>query len=300
MYLNNKGGTKVDTLIKLVLIFFISLFSFAVGTFLGKKFSDKQHRIAQIEREYGKSNSERGVASISPHSTEVQASNALSEADINSISEEFSQAETDEMKKVIAEAEAEIAEHHADPHAAPSADAHAAAPHASAKAAPVANAHAATHKPTANTHDAHADHAEKPQAHIAKAANVPANRKLANSHDPVANVAHAVAQGHDPLPPEKKVVSRIPNTLPPKMAHTNAQFTVQVASYQNEAEASAHAEKLVQKGKKAFHYKAVVNNQTWYRVGIGAYVSQTDAAASLRDMKDNQEINSGFVSKIVQ
>ncbi len=44
---HKSSGT--DTVVKVVLVFFISLLSFSIGTFVGKKFSDKQHRMASME-----------------------------------------------------------------------------------------------------------------------------------------------------------------------------------------------------------------------------------------------------------
>jgi cell division septation protein DedD len=44
---SKSSGT--DTVVKVVLIFFISLLSFSIGTFVGKKFSDNQHKMAVLE-----------------------------------------------------------------------------------------------------------------------------------------------------------------------------------------------------------------------------------------------------------
>jgi cell division septation protein DedD len=44
---SKSSGT--DTVVKVVLIFFISLLSFSIGTFVGKKFSDNQHKMAILE-----------------------------------------------------------------------------------------------------------------------------------------------------------------------------------------------------------------------------------------------------------
>lgn len=44
---HKSSGT--DTVVKVVLVFFISLLSFSIGTFVGKKFSDKQHKMASLE-----------------------------------------------------------------------------------------------------------------------------------------------------------------------------------------------------------------------------------------------------------
>jgi len=42
-------GAKTDVVVKLVLVFFISLLSFSIGTFVGKKYSDNQHKLAALE-----------------------------------------------------------------------------------------------------------------------------------------------------------------------------------------------------------------------------------------------------------
>jgi cell division protein FtsN len=42
-------GAKTDVMVKLVLVFFISLLSFSIGTFVGKKYSDNQHKLAALE-----------------------------------------------------------------------------------------------------------------------------------------------------------------------------------------------------------------------------------------------------------
>ena len=40
---------KTDKMLKLALVFFISLLSFSIGTFVGKKYSDNQHKLAELE-----------------------------------------------------------------------------------------------------------------------------------------------------------------------------------------------------------------------------------------------------------
>ena len=40
---------NTNRIIELTLVFFISLFSFSIGTFVGKKYSDNQHRLSQLE-----------------------------------------------------------------------------------------------------------------------------------------------------------------------------------------------------------------------------------------------------------
>jgi septal ring-binding cell division protein DamX len=88
--LNEHGGSRTDTLIKLVLVFFLSLLSFSVGTFVGKQFSDSQHKIAELENNPAASaEGERSTASIPPDATKPEVSKAISEEEISKLSDEF-------------------------------------------------------------------------------------------------------------------------------------------------------------------------------------------------------------------
>lgn len=79
--MSERGGSKADTLVKLVLVFFISLLSFSVGTFVGKQVSDSDHRRMALEGEYG-----RKVASEDSHE---ESSDKITEKEIESLTEEF-------------------------------------------------------------------------------------------------------------------------------------------------------------------------------------------------------------------
>ena len=105
---NHVGGTRMDTVVKLVLIFFISLLSFAVGTFVGKGVSDSEYREAALERGDYKNFRETASADSDSHdhhgtATKKAANDALSEEDIASLTEEFVNAEKKEMKKEVAD-----------------------------------------------------------------------------------------------------------------------------------------------------------------------------------------------------
>ncbi len=89
--LNENGGSRTDTLIKLVLVFFLSLLSFSVGTFVGKQFSDSQHKIAELEGD-----SDRSVASIPADATKAAPNPAISEDEISKVSDEFVKKERQE------------------------------------------------------------------------------------------------------------------------------------------------------------------------------------------------------------
>ncbi len=64
-------NSKMDALVKVVLVFFISLLSFSVGTFVGKQVSDSDHRRASLESDHGT----RNVASADK-SADVQDAHA--------------------------------------------------------------------------------------------------------------------------------------------------------------------------------------------------------------------------------
>ncbi|MCH2534569.1 MAG: SPOR domain-containing protein [Bdellovibrionales bacterium] len=91
--LNQNGGAKTDTVVKLSLVFFISLLSFSVGTFVGKQVSDSDKRRMALENEYSKEKPARTVAATNSESSEKKA---LSEDEIEQLSQEFvEQAEQD-------------------------------------------------------------------------------------------------------------------------------------------------------------------------------------------------------------
>src|SRR5688572_25181003 len=79
---SQKGSSKADTLVKVVLVFFISLLSFSVGTFVGKQVSDSDHRRLALE---GEVKGERHVASADEHAD----ADKITEKEVESLTEEF-------------------------------------------------------------------------------------------------------------------------------------------------------------------------------------------------------------------
>lgn len=269
--LNQRGSSKTDTLIKLVLTFFISLFSFAVGTFLGKKFSDKQHKIAQIESGFGMKG-ERNTASISPDVLEVKPEEALTDADIASITEEFSNSENDDLKELLKEAEAESLEHSPK----------------KLKALKESLQKEANKDHTADTNRKTASVKEKKVKLVDDQATKPEN------------IAMRVAMDKNPIPEIKKKKNIIPKNLPPISEKTQAKFTVQIASYKTEDEAKSHAKELQEKGFSSFYIEAKVKETIWYRVSIGSFSNQNKAYSYMRELKKQGHIKSAFVAKLIR
>lgn len=123
--LNQNGSSKADTLVKLVLIFFISLLSFSVGTFVGKQFSDSQYKMAALESgegdhagENGDVDAARDTASVDPKSMDVEPKDALTEEDVASLQDELVNTkgtEKDVKSSVTAEKNADSHEAEAKP-----------------------------------------------------------------------------------------------------------------------------------------------------------------------------------------
>lgn len=92
-------GAKTDVIVKLVLVFFISLLSFSIGTFVGKKYSDNQHKLAALEPGKSEYNS-REVASDNEHGGPAKEhgiakmGEGMSDEDIAKLAEEFVADET--------------------------------------------------------------------------------------------------------------------------------------------------------------------------------------------------------------
>ncbi|MBC7371641.1 MAG: SPOR domain-containing protein [Bdellovibrionaceae bacterium] len=110
----SRMGAKTDVIVKLVLVFFISLLSFSIGTFVGKKYSDNQHNLAALEPGHGAAeHGAREVASehseanhgeaAKEHGTEHGAAvakpgEAMSDEEIAKLAEEFVADDASEVK----------------------------------------------------------------------------------------------------------------------------------------------------------------------------------------------------------
>jgi cell division septation protein DedD len=294
--MNQIGGSKMDMLVKLVLIIFISLLSFSVGTFVGKQFSDSQHKLAALE---GEDSHDRETASVSPEATEVKPEDALSDEDIAQLTEEFVKSE----KKADA---GHDAGHDAGQGAKVAAnDSHGAAAH---------DAHAAdAHKANGSDHGHETGKVEKvvgtvtKDSHAAKAADSHGHEaKHAEAHGghdaKVSDAAARVAKGEAPTAAVKpKEASRVPTSLPEQVsAQTAPKFFVQVASYAKEDEASKRAESLKGQGFSAYTVKVDAAGKTMYRVGIGAFATQDEATDGLKKVKAAPGLGDAFIQKIVK
>ncbi len=255
-------AAKSDAIVKLVLVFVISLLSFAVGTFVGKKYSDQQHKIAAYEPTK-EDTSGRHMAS----EKETNKAGAMSDEDIAKLAEEFVSDDTEgkaEPKEAKAEGKSAEAAH------LPTAALHAPAP-------TVAHAPTAAPAPVvAHTEEAH-----------------PQPLKVAQT---IVEGKHPVEQKPAAAPTKDH---RLPAALPQNVAQFPAgKFTVQVASFSSEEDAKKRAEDLKSKGYSAFYLPAKINSQTWFRVSVGQFPTENEAKSYRTEFMKKSKIESAIIQKM--
>lgn len=290
-------ASKTDVMVKLVLVFFISLLSFSIGTFVGKKYSDNQHQLAALEPSKTSSEAAHGEREVASVGAEGEKSNTMSDDEIAKLAEEFVADDTATTTASSAHGEehgAATAEHGTEhdgeaikansPHGAPSV-VQAPAPAAGHGAATVADAKADAHKPT------HGNPAETP---------------VKKSVEP-SSVAKNLAAGKEPVTTTEKsrgttaADERRPSSLPKDVAaYSVGKFTVQVAAYTDEAEAQKMASDLKTKGYSAFYIPATVKGKIYYRVSVGQFATPKEAQSYRGELMSKAKLNSAIVQKITE
>lgn len=287
-------GSKTDVVVKLVLVFFVCLLSFSVGTFVGKKFSDNQHRLAQFEP----ASAEREIASVAtPGETPTKTGETLSDEEIAKLAEEFvNEDEVVNSQAAVDKTDAKSA--HSSDHK---------------------SAHSADHKPEAKVErsvaeakpDVKHDPSHDPK-HVAPKP-LPVAEKIAHGKDPHA-VTPPAAPKKGPANAEATVTLKadtekkpVPTSLPQDVAASAiGKYTVQVASYPSEAEATKMTENLKGQGFGAFYIKADIVDKktsatkTWYRVSVGLFQTQKEADAYKADLISRSKVTSALVQKVTK
>lgn len=256
-------SSKSNTIVNLVLVFFISLLSFSIGTFVGKKYSDNQHQLSALEPAKAPG---RDVASVKEDGHGEKVGSTMSDEEIAKLAEEFV---TDEQAP-------EKDAGHGDAHGA------------------VAEAGHGEAAPTA--HGGHAAAPAKTETAKHETASV---KPLAVAQEMAAGKAPTTHAAETKTAATKE--NRIPSSLPKDVAqYAVGKFTVQVAAYADETEAKKMAGDLKNKGYSAFYVPANVNGKTWYRVSVGQFATQKEAQTYRGELMTNAKISSAMVQKITE
>lgn len=299
-----QSSSRMDTVLKMLLIAFVSLLAFSSGVYFGKQMSDSDHQLKALESDFNT----QSYAANAERETGGAAGDVVGEEEAAALSDKYTNGERN-VASTGAEAHGEATEHGAattEAKAAPAAHGAATAEHA----APVAKTAAAAAKPAAAhgeevTEEAHAAPAAK-GAHGATAAATTAGGKpdLSAAHKAAERVANnaapttaAAAHGETAKVAETRVPSSLPKTVG---ANSAVEFTVQVASYPTSEAAKEQADTLVKKGFPAFPVEATINGRTWYRVSVGSFKTMKDATAYRTQLLKQADLQNAIVQKITR
>jgi cell division protein FtsN len=271
---------KTDTMIKLALVFFVSLLSFSVGTYVGKKYSDNQHKLALLEPKTDhagvNTKSEEfasDVAAETDHTTkvtdEVMVANdakptALTDSEVAKIAEEFATDEGTTDEKIVGSVDAE--------------------------------------EKTVGSVDAEEKILESiADSSLTNQAPVKVNTATATATPKAAKAASEVTS-HAPVVEKTKQLAeeeRVPASIPAKKEEiTPMHFTVQVGSFPTQDEAEKMTKELQTKGYKTTFVPAKVNGQLWYRVNVGLFGTIKEAQDYKKEFLEKTKVSSAIVQRV--
>lgn len=259
--MSKAGGSKADTAVKLVLIFFISLLSFTVGTLVGGQF--EKSKSYQLTLETG------DAAEMAAAEGAENAAAPIAEDEIAGLEDMVTADQSPERE--VASADEAVDEGMEES---------------------IAEQKVAASKSTESADGysrAGGTGAEKAKATIEK-----------EMKEAPARAAERLAENKSPTPAAKKAERTVSSSLPAVATSVVGKYTVQVASYATEPEARNHATRLKDKGFNAFYIPAEVNGKTWYRVSIGRFDDQKAATAHRKEVLDSQAATSAIVQKILK
>ena len=331
---NQAQSTRLDTALKLLLITFVSLVAFFTGAYVGKSMSDSDHQLKAMEADF----QTQKTAAEKHKDLDVADKDALVDEEVAQMSDKIVKAEKDQLgESAVREvAEAGHGATHEDKHDAKGHDAK--APEKVAAAGHDTKGHdaKAPEKVAATGHDTKgpevkapekvADHShDKPAAKMPEKAAHPTREiateeksikkvargidepslsvkksklDLSEVHKTADRIAHNEATTSDEMVSQKPE-SRIPSSLPKSVGTASGPgFTVQVASFPTPDEAKKHVEELIKKGFPAFPIEATISGKTWYRVSLGNFKTQKEAAQYRLQLIKDSDIKKAIVARV--
>lgn len=272
---------NTNSIIKLALVFFISMLSFAIGTYVGKKYSDNQHKLAALEpqKESREGHSEEATATKESEGAErtVASTHENSTAGEGSSHGEAAAHESGHQGKALTDAEvAKIAEEFANDNKENKNEEGETKPIKTTSAHEEKEIKSIAAKPNpAKAHDSEPVHAEPATA---KSLTKPAAEQIKKM--------------------DSDKAERDTASLHPRQEVAPIQYTVQVGSFPTVAEASKLTKDLQAQGYKTSYVPAQVNGQTWYRVNVGLFDTVKKAQDYKKDFLEKTSMSSAIVQKL--
>lgn len=260
-----KYGSKTDAFIKVMLVFFISLLSFSVGTYVGKKFSDKEHKLAQLEPKsqntevaHGDHGDDKSHESETHAAEQVSGSEtqtkALSDDEIAKLAEEF--VTEDEVQNKLAEIET---------------------PKVIEPMEAVVEVPAVVQRPKVQRQK------EVGKAVGREVASVNLKEPTKAIHESTKKTVASIA---------KKTESNVDTVA------NVGKYTVQVSSFNNERDAKRLSTELDQKGLSSLVTPAEVKGKQWYRVSVGLFTNESEAKVYLKDLLEKDIVKSAIIQRV--
>lgn len=257
-----KMGNKTDVIVKLVLVLFISLLSFAVGTYVGRKTSDTQHKMASLEP----AGSNKGQ--VTNREVASEGENHASEAKVTG-----SESLTDEEIAKLAE------EFVTDGHETKPEAVHETKSAADQEVKPVSQ--------------------HEPKAEVKTASNAEASHGVTH-HEPKPQKAKPAVEAIHEAPAKNIEPERVPSSIPKDVAqYSVGKFTVQIGSFASKLEAEKRSSELTDKGYKAFVIPAKIGGKNWFRVSVGLFATEKEAKDYKTEFMAKGKIENAIVQKIL-
>lgn len=266
-------NSGTDTVVKIVLVFFISLLSFSIGTFVGKKFSDNQHKMVAMEpskaapeeaaeenKHEEKSAKHESESSVPAHEVEALADDQIAELEQEMASTE-ELASTSEKPEA---SEASIAE-------AP------AVKHTEKPAEKIVN-HKQSEKETTKTNNQH-------QEKVAEKVPEKPVEKVVEKPTPAAPIAAS--------PSIKTLAKEI-------SSKGLGKFTIQIASYPSLDEAEKKVQELRTLKFESFATEANIKGRSWYRVNVGMFATVKEAQEHKHLLSERAKVSTAIIQKITK
>ena len=276
---------KTDNLIKLALVFFVSLLSFSIGTYVGKKYSDNQHKLSALEPKKTDATAvEPGAEKVQEFATEAQdpeqtlptgnideittnteKPSALTDSEVAKIAEEFAaeDGETDQPQEKVA---------------------------ATVDKGEVVGTIKATPRPVSKLSLTEASKQTEPKVVAQAKPTAPVEKPMVSIKTPELGVA--------PTPTDKQQEVREPASIAPKQEVVPMHFTVQIGSFPTQGEAEKLTKSLQDKGYKTSYIPAKVNGQVWYRVNVGLFGTIKEAQDYKKEFLEKTKMSSAIVQRV--
>jgi cell division septation protein DedD len=270
---------KMDAIMKVMAVFFVSILSFTLGTYTGKRFSDYQNK------QLAASEQQRSMASAANHedsASHQQASGeVMSDEDIEKLAKSLAEGESEVIdvssgqRGTASESEKAGLHEHKEPN------------WETKKSTELSVAKDSTESESKPREESATTHAQKAPQSKPELTTPEAGSKAANPQPPVS------------LKEEKK---SSPKT---SWLEKAGKYSIQVGSFPTQEEAQKFSELLEKKGETAFWVAAKVVDsrkpdsfKTWYRVHIGLFADPKEANEYKNKLLSEKIVSSAIVQKL--